>query len=605
MAFIARSASSQSGVVWRGDRSRESAPAAAPPPWDVWSATNRSGRFRLSRNDKNDVSQDLREQLQSTLGDAYLLERELGGGGMSRVFVAHEASLGRKVVVKVLLPELAAGVSVDRFHREIQLAAQLQHPHIVPLLAAGESNGLPYFTMPFVVGESLRARVARGELPVGEAVHILRDVVSALVYAHEFGVVHRDIKPDNVLLSGGVAVVTDFGVAKAVSVSAEAQQHTSLTSMGVALGTPAYMAPEQATADPNVDHRVDIYALGVVAYELLTGRTPFFGRSAQATLAAHVVEDPDPIERRRPGLPPVLAAMVMQCLAKRPADRPQSAAELMQTLDSLATPSVGMSPTQAVRAAPAATAGVPALGGRSAIRGVLAGGAVLALLIVAGTYWSRRPGAAPPAAPASGQPGGSPPAVPPVPDSVSPPAGQPADQPVRPPAGVAVRDSAAPPRGAAPARHRAPQIARIPFTPPAARDTTAATRPETTSVTTPPAVTAPVAAPAPDPRPDIRAAFADYAAAIESQNVGSLRRVYPAMSAAQQQGWEQFFGSVRDVKAALSLSQLDVQGSGAEAQAVGSYTYLNTSSHRTEQRPVLFHVTFRRDTGGWRITQVR
>jgi serine/threonine-protein kinase len=159
---------------------------------------------------------ELKEQLQRTLGSTYTIERELGGGGMSRVFVAEELSLGRKVVVKVLPPDLAATVNVERFRREIQLAAKLQHPHIVPVLAAGISDGLPYYTMPFIEGESLRARLARsGELPVPEAAKILRDVLSALSYAHEHGVVHRDIKPDNVLLTGSHAVVADFGVAKA------------------------------------------------------------------------------------------------------------------------------------------------------------------------------------------------------------------------------------------------------------------------------------------------------------------------------------------------------------------------------------------------------
>jgi serine/threonine-protein kinase len=166
------------------------------------------------------VATNLREQLQDTLGAAYLLERELGGGGMSRVFLAQDRSLERLIVIKVLLPELAAGMSVDRFRREILLAAKLQHPHIVPVHAAGESHGLPYFTMPYVDGESLRGRLARdGELPVSDTLRILRDVASALNYAHSRGVVHRDIKPDNVLLSSGVAVVSDFGVAKAVRVS--------------------------------------------------------------------------------------------------------------------------------------------------------------------------------------------------------------------------------------------------------------------------------------------------------------------------------------------------------------------------------------------------
>ncbi|HET7241300.1 MAG TPA: serine/threonine-protein kinase, partial [Gemmatimonadales bacterium] len=193
---------------------------------------------------------DLRNQLQQSLGEAYRLERELGGGGMSRVFLAVETALGRQVVVKVLLPELAASVSVDRFRREIQLAAQLSHPHIVPLLAAGDAGGLPWFTMPYVTGESLGNRLLReGELPVVDTIRILRNLASALAYAHAQGVVHRDIKPDNVLLSHGVAVVTDFGVAKALTASAD-QMHSGLTSMGVTLGTPAYMAPEQATADP-------------------------------------------------------------------------------------------------------------------------------------------------------------------------------------------------------------------------------------------------------------------------------------------------------------------------------------------------------------------
>jgi eukaryotic-like serine/threonine-protein kinase len=206
----------------------------------------------------------LREHLQSALGSTYSLERELGGGGMSRVFVAEDSTLGRKVVVKVLAPELGGGVNLDRFKREISLAARLQHPHIVPLLTAGEVDGLPYFTMPFVEGESLRARVSAGELPVNDAIAILRDVAKALEYAHSKGVVHRDIKPDNVLLTGGSAAVTDFGVAKAVSEST--QSGTTLTGIGVALGTPAYMAPEQAAADPTTDARADIYAFGAMAY---------------------------------------------------------------------------------------------------------------------------------------------------------------------------------------------------------------------------------------------------------------------------------------------------------------------------------------------------
>jgi serine/threonine-protein kinase len=246
---------------------------------------------------------DLREQLRSALGDAYTIERELGGGGMSRVFVATERALSRQVVIKVLPHEAAGAVSVERFQREIAVAARLQQANIVPVLTAGDMGGVPYFTMPFVEGQSLRARLAAGgELPIHEAIGILKEVARALTYAHAQGIVHRDIKPDNVLLSGGTAMVTDFGVAKALS-AATTQGAESLTATGLAIGTPAYMAPEQATGDPRTDHRADIYAFGCLAYELLAGSPPFAGRPAHAMIAAHASESPDPVERRRPAVP--------------------------------------------------------------------------------------------------------------------------------------------------------------------------------------------------------------------------------------------------------------------------------------------------------------
>src|SRR5688500_4503657 len=225
---------------------------------------------------------NLREQLQQSLGSAYILERELGGGGMSRVFVAEEKSLGRRVVVKVLPPEIAAGLNVDRFRREIQMAARLQHPHIVPVLSSGEMQGIPFYTMPFVEGESARARLQRtGALPMTEIIGILRDVAKALAYAHDHGVVHRDIKPDNVLLSGGSATVADFGIAKAIAAarSGNEGEHFTLTQIGSSIGTPAYMAPEQAAADPATNHRADIYAFGCMAYEMLAGRPPFTAKT--------------------------------------------------------------------------------------------------------------------------------------------------------------------------------------------------------------------------------------------------------------------------------------------------------------------------------------
>ncbi|HXL08248.1 MAG TPA: protein kinase [Gemmatimonadales bacterium] len=280
---------------------------------------------------------DLRDRLQSALGPAYRVESELGGGGMSRVFLAEEVRLGRRVVVKVLPPELAAGVSAERFEREIQLAAKLQHPHIVPVLTAGAKGDLLYYVMPHIAGESLRARIAHARaLPVGEAVRILRDVCDALAYAHGHGVVHRDIKPDNVLLSGKHALVTDFGVAKAVASSSGGSG--TLTSLGMALGTPAYMAPEQAAGDPNVDQRADLYAVGALGYELLAGRTPFGGLSPQGMLAAQVTATPDPVTQHRDSVPPALAALIMRCLAKHPADRPQSADDVLGQLEAMATP---------------------------------------------------------------------------------------------------------------------------------------------------------------------------------------------------------------------------------------------------------------------------
>jgi len=282
----------------------------------------------------------LQDRLQAALGESYRVESELGGGGMSRVFLADEVRLGRRVVVKVLPPELAAGVSAERFEREIQLAAKLQHPHIVPLLTAGAKGDLLYYVMPHIAGESLRARIAHERaLPVGETVRILRDVCDALAYAHGHGVVHRDIKPDNVLLSGKHALVTDFGVAKAVASSTGGSG--TLTSLGMALGTPAYMAPEQAAGDPNVDQRADLYAVGALGYELLAGRTPFGGLSPQGMLAAQVTATPDPVTQHRDSVPPALAALIMRCLAKHPADRPQSADEILGQLEAIATPTGG------------------------------------------------------------------------------------------------------------------------------------------------------------------------------------------------------------------------------------------------------------------------
>jgi serine/threonine-protein kinase len=290
---------------------------------------------------------DFADHLQDALGANYQLDRELTGGGMSRVFVAIDRSLGRKVVVKVLPPELAAGVNRERFRREIQVAAQLQHPHIVPLLSAGEQGDLLWYTMPYIEGESLRAALERKkQFTAREVIRILHDVIDALAFAHERGVIHRDIKPANILTQGSHALVTDFGVAKAISA---ALPLSGVTSAGIAIGTPAYMAPEQLAGDASADHRMDIYAAGLLAYELLTGVSPFTSPSPRETLAAQLTRDPKPLDEVSPGVPHTLSVLIMRCLAKDPAARPQRADEVLHELDSLTMP-LGTAPVTATPA---------------------------------------------------------------------------------------------------------------------------------------------------------------------------------------------------------------------------------------------------------------
>jgi serine/threonine protein kinase len=277
------------------------------------------------------------ERIQDFLSNAYDIERELGGGGMSRVFVARDRLLGRRVVIKLLSPELTAEVNRGRFHREIQVAAQLQHPHIVTLLSAGEDGDLVYYTMPFIDGESLKSALEKhGQLAVADVVRVLYDVVDALAYAHKNGVVHRDIKPANILRSGNHALVTDFGVAKALNAS---MPSSAMTSTGMAIGTPAYMSPEQLAGDASADHRIDIYAVGLLAYELLSGQSPFAATTAQGVLAAVLTREPKPLWEVRKEVPRKLSAIIMSCLSKIPGGRPPSAEALLDSLDMIATSS--------------------------------------------------------------------------------------------------------------------------------------------------------------------------------------------------------------------------------------------------------------------------
>jgi len=279
------------------------------------------------------------QRLSTALADRYRIERELGQGGMATVYLAEDLKHDRKVAIKVLRPELAAVIGAERFLAEIKTTANLQHPHILPLHDSGQADGFLFYVMPFVEGDSLRQRLAReGELPVGDTLRIMSQVADALAYAHRHGVVHRDIKPDNVLLAGRHALVADFGIAKAVTRATSTER---LTETGMSIGTPLYMSPEQAAADPQVDHRADIYSLGVLGYEMLTGTPPFQGLGAQQVLVAKVTQEAHPVAARRPAVPPKLNDTVMKCLERRPADRYQRADDLLAELEEVLTPGGG------------------------------------------------------------------------------------------------------------------------------------------------------------------------------------------------------------------------------------------------------------------------
>ena len=272
---------------------------------------------------------DLLDRLRTALADRYTFDREVGRGGMATVYLAQDTKHDRPVAIKVLHPYLAINLGPERFLREIQIAAQLQHPHIVPLYDSGQAGDLLYYVMPYVEGESLRQRLAREQrLPVEDALHLGRSVAAALDYAHRHGVVHRDIKPENVMLHEGEAVVTDFGIAKAVTAAAA----STLTQTGATVGTPAYMSPEQAAGAAELDGRSDVYSLGCVVYEMLSGRTPFTGPTAQAIIAQCFTEPPPPLRGARGDLPEWLEPVVMKSLAKDAGDRFATAAQFSQAL---------------------------------------------------------------------------------------------------------------------------------------------------------------------------------------------------------------------------------------------------------------------------------
>jgi tetratricopeptide (TPR) repeat protein len=306
---------------------------------------------------------DVVQRLTAALAARYQVEREIGRGGMALVFLARDLKHGRRVAVKVLRPDLSAAIGVDRFLREIQIGASLQHPHIVPLHDSGEAQGLPFYVMAFVEGESLRERLERErQLPLDEALRIARDVAEALGHAHSHGVVHRDIKPENILLSGGHALVADFGVARALSAAA-----VDVTGSGLAVGTPTYMSPEQAGGMDAVDGRSDLYSLGCVLYEMLVGEPPFSGPTASAILARHMQETLPGVRIVRPSVPVALEGVLQTLLAKVPADRYPTASAF---IEALARPPDGASPARPSRRWLAAAL-VPALVGSAVLAGVL------------------------------------------------------------------------------------------------------------------------------------------------------------------------------------------------------------------------------------------
>jgi serine/threonine-protein kinase len=291
------------------------------------------------------LAHDAPPELQAALAGRYTIERELGRGGMATVYLARDERHHRAVALKVVHPELAAVVGPSlgarRFQREIEIAAQLNHPHILPLYDSGSASGHLYYIMPFVDGETLRSRLARdGPLGIDDTIRLVRDLARALAHAHRNGVVHRDIKPENILLNrDGDALVADFGVAKALAAavgSDEPNARQTLSAIGMVLGTPAYMAPEQALGDAETDHRADLYALGLVAYEALAGEPPFSGRNVQDVIAAQLTKTPVPIGEVRPDIPPALGSLVMELLAKAAAERPQDASQVLRALEAAA-----------------------------------------------------------------------------------------------------------------------------------------------------------------------------------------------------------------------------------------------------------------------------
>src|SRR6266567_3866421 len=614
---------------------------------------------------------------EAALGE-YEVLAELGHGGMATVYLAHDLALDRKVAIKVLAPALllmGEGM-VERFKREARTAAALSHPHIIPIYAVKESDDVLYFVMKYVRGRALDAVIRDvGPLPIAMAQAILAQVSDALGYAHRHGVIHRDVKSANIMLDeDGWAVVTDFGIAKVV-------QAEGLTLTGVTVGTPTYMSPEQCETR-EVTGASDQYSLGVVAYEMLTGRLPFLGESTMSVMYAHFNQRPRPVAELRPDCPPNLAAGVMRMLEKDPAQRWPSMDDIvavcgrpslrhddpvrgeMITLAKAGAGSALMAqlktPTSPlVLSKPqthTAVAAVPRVRSRARLWWGMGG---LGGVAIAAALWWLTPRRAqvstlpaPPAprslgAPVDTAPGRGVP-VPPA----SRASRRPSRERVLPPPPAAATESAARTAvaqredslvrslrtralsamsraieaGATPAelargdtvfkgaeslatRNRFPEAmvqlaTAASFWADAERQAGAARDTQPRRAAEQPA--APAVAPAPvDPRPDIQKVIDDYARALESRDMGQVRRAYPGLTSGQQQSWQDFFQSVRHLKAGLTVTAVHLSGLTAEAIVSGIYEYDNARTGGAERRPVTFRAILLVDTGGWRLTTIR
>jgi serine/threonine protein kinase len=597
------------------------------------------------------VSQTV-EELQALLGQRYIVERPIGQGGMATVYLARDTKHDREVAVKLLRPEIGALLGAGRFLHEIKLTSRLQHPHILPLYDSGEANNRIFYVMPFVNGDSLRDRLRREHrLPVDDALTIVREVADALAYAHSRGIVHRDIKPENILLSAGHALVTDFGIARAI-VKSGGERWETLTSSGVVVGTPAYMSPEQASGDMAIDGRSDLYSLGCVLYEMLVGAPPFTGPDGELRLVRRFTERAPSVRDSRATVSERIDGVIAKALELDPADRFVTAEEFVAALFG---PGGGPRRSSGARS-------------RRSRVGLIIPYSIAAIAVLAAVWVvvqtakqdtdarsfvaqvgetaappvsDTNPLQDPPRPPAANQPGTAPArgARPTPAPPRSPEVGLP--RPVSLPRNTLADALAARQRAAtagataadlAPgdvAMDSAQALARAGRLPNAlrqmsdassawaaaessARARVALERPEprpALSPTTP--APQPETPPVPRPlvtqeaRPAIEAIIGEYARAIASRDVAAVRRVYPGLTAQQQRAWEQFFQSTEQIQANLSIASVEQSGASADVTVSGSFDYVLRGSNRRESRPVFFRSTFRREGDVWRMVTVR